>query len=661
MSSQELLKTSDAEIEEAVKAADAILLRGLLYLLTGDEHIAAIPQSTSDEDFRGPLATITDPEHVATLRRATVDWLKAHRAAGAPQVKLAEERLPRAMELGLGVSIPKAELGMWIEQMAIDPMSRSFQWPADKQPTEAQKQGFLVAVVGAGMAGLNAAVQLKLAGIPYVVIEKNPGVGGTWHENRYPGARVDTPSRNYFHIFAKDYPCPGPYCPQSVNQGYFDWVADNFDLRGDIVFNTEVKSMVWDEASKTYDVKAEGPDGPRSWKANAIISGVGFLNRPNLPEIEGAKDFKGQIIHTARWPDDANLAGKRVAVIGSGATSYQMVPELAKEVGHLTLYQRTPSWCFEMPGYLSPYPPAINWLDRNLPFFANFQRLQVSWVINPETMLGLIAIDPDYQHSHARSETNKATFDLCLSFMRKMMPGREDLVQKMLPDAPPFSSRPVLVDSTGNIYDTLMRPNVDLVTEPIERITPDGIRSEDGQEQSFDVIVYATGFKANDYLWPMDLRGRGGKSIGDLWAKDGARAYLGTMIPGFPNFFMIYGPNTNPFFNGLGVVEMEEMATRFALKCIGALIRQDRKAVDVTAEAYEKFNEELDRQEATKIYADERVTNYYKNDYGRSAVNCPIDVRTLWNWWLDPADEEGTSRIADPLIRPYLGQDLRVD
>jgi 4-hydroxyacetophenone monooxygenase len=438
-------------------------------------------------------------------------------------------------------------------------------------------------------------------------------------------------------------------------------VADSFDLRGDIVFNTEVTSMVWDEASATYKVTASGPDGERRWNANAIISGVGFLNRPNMPDIAGADSFKGQIVHTARWPDKLDLKGKRVAVIGSGATSYQMVPELAKEVGHLTLFQRTPSWCFEMPGYLSPYPKEVNWLDRNLPFHSSFARLQVSWVINPETMMQLIEADPNFKHSHAVSESNKAIFDVCLEFMRRKMPGREDLVQKMLPEAPPFSSRPVLVDSDGNIYDALMQDNVDLVTEEIERLTPAGIRTRDGEERDFDVIVYATGFKANEFLWPMTLIGRDGQSLSDLWAKDGARAYIGTMIPGFPNVFMIYGPNMNPFFNGLGVVEMEEMATRFAMKCIGALIRGNGRAVDVTKDAYDKFNAELDRQEATKIYADYRVTNYYKNDYGRSAVNCPIDVRLLWNWWRDPADEEGVSAIADPLIRPYMGQDLRVD
>ena len=161
------------------------------------------------------------------------------------------------------------------------------------------------------------------------------------------------------------------------------------------------------------------------------------------------------------------------------------------------------------------------------------------------------------------------------------MPGRPDLVEKMTPVAPPFSSRPVLVDGDDNIYDALMQDNVESGHRADRAITPNGIRTETARSIEFDVIVYATGFKANEFLWPMDLRGRGGKSIGDLWAKDGARAYLGTMIPGFPNFFMIYGPNMNPFFNGLGVVEMEEMATRFALRCIGALIRQNRQAVDV--------------------------------------------------------------------------------
>src|SRR5262249_6197180 len=155
----------------------------------------------------------------------------------------------------------------------------------------------------------------------------NGGVGGTWHENRYPGARVDTPSRNYFHAFAVDYPCPGAFCPQEVNEAYMNWIADHFDLRGDIAFNTEGKSVVWDERDKRWNVSAVGPDGQaQSWQANAVISCAGFLNRPNLPEFEGADTFEGLVFHTARWPKDVDFSGKRVAMLGSGATGYQMAP-----------------------------------------------------------------------------------------------------------------------------------------------------------------------------------------------------------------------------------------------------------------------------------------------------------------------------------------------
>jgi len=653
---KELLKATDEQIDDAVNHAEAIVLRGLLYQLTGDEEIANVPHSMLMMGFRGELPIIIDPEHVAFLRKKAADYLKAYRDAGAGEVPLVEERLHRAIELTNGAPMPDAELGLWIEQMALDPMGRSFDWK--QQPTEAQKQGFLVAVIGAGMGGLNAGMQLKKAGIPYVVIEKNAQVGGTWHENRYPGARVDTPSRNYFHAFAVDYPCPNPFCPQEVNEAYMNWIADEFALRDSIEFNTEVTSIRWNEKERIYDIVATGPDGERRWQANAVISCIGFLNRPNMPELDGAKSFKGEIIHTSRWPKNPDFTGKRVAVIGSGATSYQMVPELAKVAGHLTMFQRAASWCFDTPGYLSPYQPQVNWLDVNFPYLVNFNRLWISYLANPDNLMRMIETEPGFEDPHAVSPNNKLVRDHCIALMERKMPGRPDLVEKMIPVAPPLSSRPVLVDADYNIYDALMRDNVELVVEPIEALTPKGIRTADGVEHEFDIIVYATGFKANDFLWPMEVRGKDGKTVEELWAKDGARAYIGTMMPGFPNFFMIYGPNMNPFFNGLGAIEMEEMATRFALQCIEQLILQDRKEVNVTQDAYDRFNAELDRREATKVYADYRVTNYYKNDFGRSAVNCPFDVRFLWNWWLDPADRDAP--ILDHTIKPKIGADLEI-
>jgi 4-hydroxyacetophenone monooxygenase len=662
MDRPELRDATDQEIEDAISYADPILLRGLLYALTGDEEVAAIPDELAGSDFRGPQPSIIDPGYSRILRGKAAEFLKKYRNVGRRQFRLPERRIRRAMELTVGCRIPDDELGMWREQMGLEPMARSFEWPPGRErPSKEQRERYRVVVIGAGMGGLNAGMQLKKAGIPFVIVEKNASVGGTWYENRYPGARVDTASLNYFHTFAVDYPCPNPFCTQEQNEAYLNWMADAFELREHIDFNVEVTSMVWREDSKLWEIVASGPDGARGYRANAVISCVGFLNRPHIPDIEGANSFEGPIIHTARWPEDINLHGKRVAVLGSGASSYQMMPELAKIAGKLTLFQRTPSWCFEAPGYLSPFPSQITWLDRNFPYWRNFQRLQISWIIGPHNLLRLIEADPNFNHPIAVSENNKIVYEQCRELMTRLMPGRPDLVENMTPRAPPFSSRPILIDSTDNIYDTLIRDNVKLVVEPISKIGPNGLITHDGKEHAVDVLIYATGFRANDFLWPIEVIGRAGKRIGDVWNKDGARAYLGTNVPGFPNFFMIYGPNMNPFFNGLGASEMEEMTTRFSLKCIGALIANDWAEIDVREEAYDRFNRELDCLESTKIYSDHRVTNYYKNAFGRSAVNCPFDVRLLWKWWLDPTgDRSAASCDNDAIIRPYVGQDLTV-
>jgi 4-hydroxyacetophenone monooxygenase len=233
----------------------------------------------------------------------------------------------------------------------------------------------------------------------------------------------------------------------------------------------------------------------------------------------------------------------------------------------------------------------------------------------------------------------------------------------MIPVAPPYSARPIIVDASYCIYDALLRDDVTLVTDPIRRITPKGIEVKSGAQHAVDVIVYATGFKANDFLWPMEIRGRGGKRVEDLWQKDGARAYLGTMLPGFPNFFMIYGPNTNNF-GGLQIVDFEELVTRFALECIGGLITRKRKTIDISFDAYSRYNAELDRAESLMIYKDPRAHNYYTNECGRSATNCPIDVRKIWTWLRNPAAANGgQDSAADPealasAVRPYFGEDL---
>ncbi|SQD94874.1 MULTISPECIES: NAD(P)/FAD-dependent oxidoreductase [unclassified Parafrankia] len=627
----ELLAATDEQIEDAADHADPMALRGLLYQLTGDESVAATKVGPVPGYVGGNLSVgLTDPADIALLRAKAADFLKACRDSGAGQIDPGpRERLPRSLALAGGLDeLPAEDVDLWVEELGLDPWVRGLTW---KEPTPPERLAdFSVIVIGTGMGGLNAAVQLQHAGIRFTVIEKNSGVGGTWHENRYPGARVDSPSRAYMHMIGVEFDCPSPWCSQSENQRYFDWVADTFNLREHIVFDTEVTTVVWQEGTSTWEVTAKGPEGERVFRANAVISAVGLLSRPSVPTIAGAQDFQGPSFHTARWPDGLELGDKRVGVIGTGCSGVQMVPELAKLASHVTVFQRTPQWLFEHAGYLSPFPDQVTWLDRNFPYHPHFMRFRTNWLLGPYQSGPLREIDPEFDDPFARSAVNKEIRDERVAFIRQKLASRPDLVEKMIPPHPPFSARPVQVDANYNMYDAIMRDNVALVTEGIDRITPTGIRTADGTEHELDVIVYATGFKANECLWPMEVLGRNGRSVHELWAKDGPRAYLGAMLPGFPNLFLIYGPNMNPY-GGLGVVNHQEMVTRWLLECIEKVIVEEKASIDVTEKAYWRYNDQLDEREKYKIYKDARANSYYRNEHGRSVTNCPFPGNEMWH------------------------------
>jgi 4-hydroxyacetophenone monooxygenase len=663
----ELLDASDAVIEDAVQYADPMVLRGLLYQLTGDESLKEVPVAMVHSGFF-EVAAIERPQDTEMIRQKAADFLKRYRDSGAGEIAVdSDERLRTSLAMAAGFELADSEFDMWVEELALDQFARGIKWTAETPP--GNLEDFSVAVIGAGMGGLNAAVMLKQAGIPFTVFEKNLGVGGTWHENRYPGARVDSPSRTYTHIFGVDFPYPNPFCAQVDNEKYFQWIANEFALSGNIEFDTEVTSLAWSENDQRWRVSVRQGGQERLVEANAVISCVGYLSRANLPEFEGQTEFAGPVFHTSRWPADLDLTGRRVAVVGTGCTGYQLVPELAKQAGHTVVFQRTPSWVFDVPGYLDPFPPQVNWLDRNFPFMTNFVRFRAKTRNRPESLLPAYAVDPDFHDEFAVSAVNKRIRDQRIEFMRSKFAGRPDLLEKMLPVAPPMSSRPVLVDQDYSIYDALQREDVELVSTRIERFTRTGIVTADGAHHEVDAVVLATGFRANDFLWPMEVRGRGGQRIEELWAKDGPRAYVGAMLPGFPNFFMVYGPNTNPI-GGLQVVDVEEIVTRFALECVRGLVESGRSSVDVTQDAYWRYNAEVDRIEKLRTYMDRRVRNYYQNDFGRSSGMMSIDVRLFWHWLRSPVGRlpatelpplEGELREVEQTIRPYFGQDLVIE
>jgi 4-hydroxyacetophenone monooxygenase len=651
----ELLTATDEVIEDAVQYMDPMALRGLLYQLTGDEEVAKM-ELKSDMFLHLVIHGLANESDAALLRLKAAAFLKGYRDQGAGEIDLGPpERLFRSFALAAGEEVPVEERDMWLEQSTLDPWARGIKWKGVAPPAE-QRQAFTVGVIGAGLSGLNCAVHLKRAGIPFTVFEKNPEVGGTWYENSYPGARVDTPSRTYTHKFGAHFTYPYNYCPQEENLRYLKWVADNYGVREEILFNTEIQSAKWDDGTQTWIVTANPSSGSRSFRFNAIICCVGFLSRPQMPQIRGMEAFTGVACHTAKWPRDLDLTGKRVAVIGTGASGYQTAPVIAKIAAQTYVFQRTPSWCMPTGTYLSTLPPQVTWLERNFPYFVAFERFRQAWLYGPKPVFESTSIDPNYKDPHARSAVNKLLRDHCVAYIRKMLASRPELVDKMIPEAPPLSSRPITIDEHDNIYGALLRDNVTLVTDGIEQITPTGIKAG-GEEIPLDVIVYATGFRAQDFLWPMEVLGRDGIRAEEAWKKDGARAYLGAMIPGFPNFFMIYGPNSNNW-GGLRAVDLLELVGKFALECIAGLIVQRKRSVEVTTDAYWRFADELDRSEAKMIYKDPRAQNYYTNSYGRSAVNGPIDIRRMWRWLRDPSGPSPRETDAD--IRPYFGEDLVV-
>ncbi len=626
----ELLAASDEQIEAMLEHADPMALRGLLYMLTGDSEVEAMELKKFRFGRVEAMAPASD-EAVAMLRRKAADFLKAYRDAGAGPIDYgSKDNVARSLDLTVGDYIMDPARDLMVEETALDPWCRSLKWQAEPDPE--QLTGFKVLIIGAAMGGLNAALQLKRAGIPFHILEKNDEVGGTWYENHYPGARVDTPSRGYTNLFAVDFPYPRPFGTNRECQKVFEWTSHHFGLRDSISFNTEVRKLTWDEAAGEWEVVSHGPGGEKVERANAVISAVGLLARPAVPDFPGMDEFQGKLWHTARWPNEADLRGKRVAVIGTGCTGYQMIPALEKIEGiQLTVFQRTPQWIFPIPGYLSSTKPELMWLDRNFPYFSNFLRFKTIYGSGPD-FVKMFDIDPDFKDPYSVSQAGAEARERAIEFLESKLKDPE-LVKIMTPPHPCWSARPVVVDPEDCVLDAIQKDHVTLVPHGIERLTPNGLIAADGSEHEFDVIVCATGFKAHDLLWPMTVTGREGRDLASMWADEGARAYLGCVVPGFPNMFMLYGPNTN---GGLGVPQYHEVTTLYLLQCLEKLILERRTAVDVKEDVYWHYNRMVDEGNAKKVWADPRSKSYWWSRFGRSVTNTPFTGYEIREMMLKP-------------------------
>jgi 4-hydroxyacetophenone monooxygenase len=631
------ITVDDEFIRAALEEADVPALLPALAYITGDFSLLR-------DDLRIDPALIMEdqggltPEQLAAARQVALEALIRFRDDGSRPV-LPIEGCPLAEIVGyMAGGLPvEPYMDMAHEELALTPDDeRSAHW---RKEDVAPDRDFLVAVVGAGMSGIVAAYRLEQAGVPYVVIDKNDDVGGTWTDNTYPGCRVDIPNHYYSYSFAQRDDWPFFYSPQRELQRYFRECVNEFGIRPRIRFGTEVTSMQYDEDSGTWTLDLLRSDGgEETLTANAVISAVGQLNRPQLPAIDGRESFAGPSFHSAEWDHTVDLTGKRVGVIGTGCSAAQFVPIIAEQVAELEVFQRTPNWMFPVPHYHYEVPAGFQWLLSNVPAYRQWYRFWLFWR-SAETLRPMAEVDPAWPHQQRSvSELNDLLRSMLVEAMEVQYADRPDLWEKALPEYPPAAKR-IIVDN-GAWAQALHRDNVELTTDNIDRITPQGVVTVDGRLHEFDVLIYGTGFQPSRFLTPMKVVGRGGVNIHEQWDGD-ARAYLGITVPGFPNFFVLYGPNTNIVVNG-SIIWFSECEVRYVMDCIRTVMAGGHVALECRHDVHDRYNAEIDAENLRMAWGVCNVNSWYKNAKGRVAQNWPFPLLEYWTRTrqVNPADYE---------------------
>jgi cation diffusion facilitator CzcD-associated flavoprotein CzcO len=458
-------------------------------------------------------------------------------------------------------------------------------------------------VIGAGFGGLAAAIKLKQAGFGrLVVLEKAGRLGGTWRDNTYPGAACDVPSRLYSYSFALNPNWSRAYSGQDEIQAYMEDCADRFGVRGLLRFNSEVERADWDEAAKVWRVSVKGGE---TLEAPVLVSALGQLNRPSFAGIPGREGFQGESWHSARWRHDVDLKDKTVGCIGSGASAIQYIPEIAKVAGRVVIFQRTPNYI--VPRLDKPTPDWLKRLYARVPLVDRAFR-HVIWQL----------MDLRFRAFKRGTKSADNFRKLALGYLAKEIPDPA-LREKLTPTYPIGCKRILISD---DYYAALRRNNVELVTEGVAQITPAGVKTTDGAEHACDVLVYGTGFDTTHFLAPLEIHGVSARTLTEAW-KDGAEAYLGVTVSGFPNLFMLYGPNTNLGHNS--IIVMIEAQADYVVKCLREMRRRKARALDVKPAAFTAFNAQLQKDLEATAWAGE-CSSWYKTASGKITNNWSDDT-----------------------------------
>jgi len=624
-----MARTTGTEHDPFEEASIPTLLMCLAQI-TGEDHWLQEPylprrDTNLFHDETGGLPSAVQDEVRNAARQVLQDI--ANNSRSIPH-DIDIERFNRMMNVCVAEDVAPEYAPMLLEELGF--VNRDVHWSTPA----VSPNGFKVLIIGAGFAGICAAIKLQALGIPYVVVEKNSDIGGTWFDNNYPDAGVDTPNHFYSYSFAPNTKWKHYFSKRSDIWQYAQDVAEKFNIISHIRFSTEVTTMKWNVESQTWTTTITNSAQTKDEEFSAVITAVGQLNRPNLAPARGIENFNGDWFHSAHWNHSVDLSGKRVAVIGTGASAMQFMPTLAATAGDVTIFQRSPQWVRPNNDYHRTVSENTMWLLENMPFYAQWYRFGLFWRFG-DGLLRTLRRDPEWQFpERSMNRHNDRHREQLTEHLLQELEGRTDLIDKCLPDYPPYGKR-ILVDN--NWYSTLRRDNVHLVTSAVDHLTNTGIIDADGDKHDFDVIILATGFQAGNLLSPIDIRGVSGTPLREVWGVDDPRAYLGITVPDYPNMFVLVGPNTFVAHGG-SIIYQAECEMRYVTDCIRHMVENGISSVEVKQDVHDEYNKRVDAEHDQLVWSHSGLHSWYRNSKGR--VFSPMPWRFVDYWQMTHAFNE---------------------
>ncbi|MGX0905101.1 4-hydroxyacetophenone monooxygenase [Roseovarius sp. MBR-79] len=600
------------------KADEPVALAAAIAAQTGDVELARRLRAEVGVYGKGRIS----PELTQILARMPPGCLSA-----TPQALDGRSELARLLIEACTAAEPTEAEGLQLlDQSAL----------LSRKPVAVSAKPLKVAIIGAGVSGIAAAQDLRGVGHEVTLFERLSAVSGAWNQNRYPGCGVDSPSYVYSFSWAQKADWSRYFVRRSEIDGYINHTAEKTGIAEHIQFDTKVisckqlPSLGWQVTTQTYG------QAPVTADYDILISAVGQLNTPAYPVIEGLDTFQGEVVHTAEWREGIEYCGKRVGVIGVGASAMQVVPTIAPDVAHMTVFQRQAHWVMPNRQYLAEVDQDEIELLNAMPAYLAWKRLIFNWTYG-DSVFPALKRDPiwEAQSQDAINPQSAHLRDVMKAHIARELASRPELIKPMTPTYPPYSKR-VLLDNRW--YQTFLRQNVTLERSRIDEVTPKGIRTE-GQEHELDLIILATGFQASRMLQTFEVTNAQGKNLQDVWQGDDARAYLGVTVPGFANLFVMYGPNTNLAFGGSAIIH-SEIQSGYILRCLALMQAQDATALECRPEVFDAYNAEVDQRLDTLVWSSGKASSWFTNSKGRVTTNSPWSMGEYWQRLEDPRPED---------------------